>query len=74
MEWILSQWLSSILGKNIGRAGDRTSDLLFPSPQRYRPSYGARRSFIENGLLVNDISYKQKYKPMMAEPTDWHTD
>ena len=32
-EWILSQWLSSILGKNTGRAGDRTSDLLFSSPQ-----------------------------------------
>ena len=28
-EWILSQWLSSILGKNIGWARDRTGDLLF---------------------------------------------
>ena len=41
-EWILSQWLSSILGKNIARAGDRTSDLLLSSQQRYRLSYGAR--------------------------------
>ena len=32
---------SSILGKNIGQAGNRTSDLLFSSPQHYRLSYGA---------------------------------
>ena len=30
-----------ILGKNTGRAGDRTGDLQFSSPQRYRLSYGA---------------------------------
>ena len=29
-----------MLGKKIGRAGDRTSDLLFSSLQRYRLSYG----------------------------------
>ena len=29
-EWVLSQWLSSVHGKNIGPAGDWTSDLLFP--------------------------------------------
>ena len=28
-------------GKNIGRAGDRISDLLFSSPVRYQLSYGA---------------------------------
>ena len=28
--------LSSIFGKNIGRAGDRTSDLLFSSPVSHR--------------------------------------
>ena len=38
---ILSQRLSSILGKNIARAGDRTSDLLFLSLQGYRLSFGA---------------------------------
>ena len=31
----------TILGKNTDRAGDRTSDLLFSSPQRYRLSYRA---------------------------------
>ena len=36
---ILSQRLSSFLGRNIGRAGDRTIDLLFLSPVRYRLSY-----------------------------------
>ena len=29
-------------GKNIGRAADKTSDLLFSSPQRYQLGYGAR--------------------------------
>ena len=28
--------------KNIGRAGDRTSDLMFSSPLRYQQNYGAR--------------------------------
>ena len=42
-EWILSQHLSSILRKKISRAGDRTSDLLFSSPQCYRLSYRAWR-------------------------------
>ena len=28
-EWILSQWLSSVLGRNIGRIENRTSDILF---------------------------------------------
>ena len=41
-EWILLQWLSSILGKNIGQARNHTSDLLFSSRQRYQLSYGAR--------------------------------
>ena len=41
-EWILLQWLSSIFGKNIGRAGDRTRCILLSSPVRYRLSYGAR--------------------------------
>ena len=40
--WTLSQWLSLILGKNISRAGDRTSNLLFSSPVSYRLSYGAQ--------------------------------
>ena len=40
-QWILSQWLSTILGKNIDRTGDRTSDLMSSSPQLYRLSYGA---------------------------------
>ena len=31
-EWILSQWLSLILGKNVGRSGDWSSYLLFSSP------------------------------------------
>ena len=41
-EWVLSQRLPSILGKNIGWAGDRTSDLLFSSPVRYLLSHAAR--------------------------------
>ena len=41
-EWILSQWLSSILGNNIGQVRDRTNDFLFSSPQRYWLSNGAR--------------------------------
>ena len=40
-EWILLQWLSSVLRNNIGPAGDRTSDFLFSSPQGYQLSYGA---------------------------------
>ena len=40
--WILSQWPSSILRKNIGRAVDRTSD-LFSIPQCYRLSYRTRQ-------------------------------
>ena len=40
---ILSQWLSSILGKNIGQNGNQTSDLLFSSAQRCRLSYGAQQ-------------------------------
>ena len=39
-EWILSQWLSSILGKNIGQASD-----LFSSLQCYWLSYRARLIF-----------------------------
>ena len=50
-EWILSQWLSSILGNNIGRAGDQTSDLLFSSSQRYRLSYGTPRRIL-NLLMI----------------------
>ena len=42
-ECILSQWISSILGKNIGHARDQTSNLQFWSPQRYQLSYGAWR-------------------------------
>ena len=38
-EWILLQWLSSILRKNIGLAEDRTGNLLFSSLQHYRLSY-----------------------------------
>ena len=45
-EWILSQWLSSILEKNIGQAGDQTSNLLFSSLQRYWLKYG-----LGSGLL-----------------------
>ena len=40
-EWILSQWLSSIFGKNIGWTGNWTCDSLFSSLQRYQLSYGA---------------------------------
>ena len=47
-EWILSQWLSSILGKNIGWAWDRTSDLLFSSLQHNWLSYGALQFKIES--------------------------
>ena len=39
---LLLQWQSSILGKNIGRAGYRTSDLLFSRLQRYQLIHGAR--------------------------------
>ena len=46
-ELILLQWLSSVLGKNIGRAEDRTSDLLYSSPQHYRLSYGARQLHVQ---------------------------
>ena len=38
-KWILLQWLSSILGKNFGLAGVRTSELLFGSTVRLRLSY-----------------------------------
>ena len=51
-EWILSQWLSSILGKNIGRAEDRTTNLLFSSPQRYRLRYEVRLFFEEETLVI----------------------
>ena len=40
-ERILSKSLSSVLGKNISRAGDRARNVLFSSPVRYRLSYGA---------------------------------
>ena len=36
------QWWILVNIKNIGRAGDRTSDLLFSSLQPYRLSYGAQ--------------------------------
>ena len=49
-EWVLLQWLSSNLGKNIGRAGDRTSDLLFSSSQCYPLSYGVWLERMENNL------------------------
>ena len=49
-EWILSQWLSSVLEMNIGRAGDRASDLLFSSPQSYRLIYGALQHYTKFGL------------------------
>ena len=48
-EWILLQWLSSILGKNIGRARDYTSNLLFSSWQCYQLSYEARHRTWEQG-------------------------
>ena len=41
-EWILSQWLSLILGKNTAKAKDWTNNILFSSPVRYQLSYGAR--------------------------------
>ena len=50
-ELILLQWLSSILGNNIGRARDQTSGLLFSSPVRYPLSYGARLVKGENTML-----------------------
>ena len=56
-EWILSQWLPSILGKNTGWAGDRTSDLLFSSSQRYRRSYGARLDLAEMHLTLSQTSH-----------------
>ena len=43
-EWILSQRLSLILGKNNGWAGDRTNDLLFSGPPRLRLSYRLRQT------------------------------
>ena len=63
-EWILSQWLSSILRKNIGRAEDWTSD-LFSSPQCYRLSFGAPQLLLHRPvpslrhfqmLFANDIN------------------
>ena len=49
-ELILSQLLSSTIGKNIGRAGNRTSDLLFSSLVLYRLSYGGLK--LRSLLLV----------------------
>ena len=37
-EGVLSQWLSSILRKNIGQAEDWTSDILFSSPSAMQPT------------------------------------
>ena len=48
-QWILSQWLSSILWKNIVQPGDQTSNLLFSGPVRYWLNYGA--------WYVKSISY-----------------
>ena len=48
-EWILSQWLSSILGKNVGQAGDQTSYLLFSSMQHYHLCYGTQLVMKEMG-------------------------
>ena len=47
-EWILPQWPSSILGKNIARARDRTNDFLFSSQQCYQLSYRARQKPLWN--------------------------
>ena len=47
-EWILSQWLLSILVENIGRARNQTSDLQFSSLQRHQLSYGAQFYSFEN--------------------------
>ena len=61
LSWILSQWLSSILGENTGRAGDQTSDLLFSRLQCYRLSYGARLfSFQSHWLLFSNTNLKKK--------------
>ena len=55
-EWIMSQLLSPILGQNTGRAEDRSVNLLFSSPIRYRLSYEARqinlKAFADNKINV----------------------
>ena len=50
-EWLLSQGLSSILGRNIDWAGDQTSDPVFLSPVRYPLSYGVERFSCECPLV-----------------------
>ena len=63
-ECILLQWLSSILGKNIGRARDRTIDLLFSSPQRYQLSYGAGQLQLSRYLNFGPIQIQTIFKPV----------
>ena len=55
-----SQWLSLILGKNLIRAGDWTSDLQFSSPVRYRLSYEARPTRQGNNGMVYFICYLRR--------------
>ena len=48
-----------MLEKNIGQAEDRTSDLLFSSPVRYRLSYRARLSRL---IQKNDKNHVLRIK------------
>ena len=65
-EWILLQWLSSILEKNTGQARDWTSELLFSSPQRYWPSYqglGSRsQTFFQSQNSLTKVSNYAMWK------------
>ena len=66
-EWLSKHPVSSILGRNIGRAGDGTSNLLFSSPQRYRLSCGARHQSLERmGLNQWPPCSKVLYTPNRA--------
>ena len=54
--------LSSILGRNIDQAQERTSDLLFSSPVRYRLSYGARHIYLRL-VIQHDEKLTKKIDP-----------
>ena len=49
-EWIISQWLSLILGKNIGQAGDGTSNLL--SSIRNATDWAMGLGLLEKGIVL----------------------
>ena len=60
-EWILMQWLSSILGENIGQVGDWTSDLLFSSPNATNWAMGLAfkevKSIVETDIILMILFY-----------------